>query len=96
MNYVTRRLTELEAEQLRALCKLEDGLTDWEVDFIESIGATVTERQAEKLAQIYDERIGEDIEITPTITCPECGQQTDQVRATRCPSCGYSQGATTR
>lgn len=47
---------------LDELLDLDDGLSDWEVQFLESLdrqrASGWTARQAEKLAQIYVEKLG--------------------------------------
>jgi hypothetical protein len=49
-----------QQRMLDALMDLESGLTAWEIDFLESIdseGLNLTASQAEKLAEIYRQRI---------------------------------------
>lgn len=46
---------------LEELLELEDGLTEWEVDFIESVdrqGFRITEKQGMVIERIYDRLIG--------------------------------------
>jgi hypothetical protein len=45
---------------LDALLELEDGLTDWEVDFIDKMSKLTwfSEGRGKKIEQIYDERCG--------------------------------------
>lgn len=45
------------------LLELEEGLTEWEIDFLESLssqleeGRTLTERQKEVLDRVYEDRV---------------------------------------
>lgn len=47
---------------LKELLKLEEGLSEWEVEFIESLnkhnkaGRVFTQKQREKLGQIYEDK----------------------------------------
>lgn len=50
-------MTEHEAYMLNALLELEDGLTDWEVEFIESLSnqnRPLSQKQHDKLESIYE------------------------------------------
>jgi len=56
----------LSYDELDDLLNTEDGLTDWEVEFIESLNKqreehrAFTDRQIAKLHQVWDERYGND------------------------------------
>ena len=51
-----------DQELADVLCEIEEGLNDWEVEFVESIAAwmkwndSLTDGQREKAREIYDEK----------------------------------------
>jgi len=55
---------KLVKDELNDLLVLEEGLTDWEVEFIESVdkfmseGGTPTKRQAFKVHELWDKKCG--------------------------------------
>lgn len=57
-------MTTEDSKMLNELLALDEGLTDWEVGFIESLdaargmGFTFTERQRVKLRQVWNDRLG--------------------------------------
>lgn len=54
-----KKLTKAQDKQLRTLLDLESGLSDFEVEFVESISHqtfALTDKQADKLKEIYDDK----------------------------------------
>jgi len=65
MPYLTQTDLIMARGELYDLLALEEGLTDWEVEFIESIATrfanapmTITEKQVAKLHEMWDRRCG--------------------------------------
>lgn len=53
-------LSKEQEKMLNELCDLEDGLSKWEMDFIDSLDKQtnpLSMKQAAKLAEIYDDKI---------------------------------------